>query len=87
MQTVKKEYISSVEVDYCGIPTHIVFVRNRNSNKKREWLDILTTDINNSEEEVIRIYGLRWDIGVSKIGCRDPVGERPTEVKGQSIAA
>ena len=33
-QTEKKEYISSVEVDYYGIPARIVFVRNRNGNKK-----------------------------------------------------
>lgn len=29
---------------------------------KREYLAIITTDMTISEEEVIRIYGKRWDI-------------------------
>lgn len=44
------------------ISLKIVFVRNR--NKKKEWLALLTSDINLSDEEVIRIYGKRWDIEV-----------------------
>jgi len=38
----------------------IVFVRNR--NKKSEWLAILSTDTALSDEEIVRIYGMRWDI-------------------------
>jgi hypothetical protein len=45
-----------------GIPVTIVFVRHR-SNKK-EWLAILCTDLSLPEEEIIRIYGIRWDIEV-----------------------
>jgi hypothetical protein len=45
-----------------GIPITIVFVRHR-SNKK-EWLDILCTDLTLPAEEIIRIYGIRWDIEV-----------------------
>lgn len=45
-----------------GIPITIVFVRHR-SNKK-EWLAILCTDLTLPEEEIIRIYGIRWDIEV-----------------------
>ncbi|MBO2946250.1 transposase, partial [Paenibacillus sp. F411] len=45
-----------------GIPVTMVFVRHR-SNKK-EWLAILCTDLSLSEEEIIRIYGIRWDIEV-----------------------
>lgn len=45
-----------------GIPVTIVFVRHR-SNKK-EWLAILCTDLTLPEEEIIRIYGIRWDIEV-----------------------
>jgi hypothetical protein len=45
-----------------GIPVKIVFVRNR--NKKSEWLAILSTDCSLSEQEIIRIYGIRWDIEV-----------------------
>lgn len=40
----------------------IVFVKNRNN--KREWLGILSTDISLDDEEVVRIYGKRWDIEV-----------------------
>lgn len=66
----KKNYIASVVVDYYGIPSRIIFVRNRNGNKKREWLALLSTDINLSEEEVIRVYGLRWDIEVYFKMCK-----------------
>lgn len=45
-----------------GIPVTVVFVRHR-SNKK-EWLAILCTDLSISEEEIIRIYGIRWEIEV-----------------------
>ena len=43
-----------------NIPVKIVFVRHR--TKKNEWLAILSTDCTLSEEEIIRIYGIRWDI-------------------------
>ncbi len=36
----------------------------RNRNKKSEWLAILSTDISLSEEEIVKIYGIRWDIEV-----------------------
>ena len=42
------------------IPVKIVFVQHR--SKKREWLAILSTDITLEEEEIIRLYGIRWDI-------------------------
>jgi hypothetical protein len=43
----------------------IVFVQNRNKKaKQRVWLAILSTDISLSDEEIIRIYGKRWDIEV-----------------------
>jgi hypothetical protein len=44
------------------IQAKIVFVKNR--NKKRNWLAILSTDITLSDEEIVRIYGKRWDIEV-----------------------
>lgn len=66
----KKTYISSVVVGYYGLPIRIVFVRNRNDNKKREWLALLSTDIEITEEELIRIYGLRWDIEVYFKMCK-----------------
>ena len=44
------------------IPVKIVFVRNR--NKRSECLYILSTDIELSNAEIIRIYGNRWSIEV-----------------------
>ncbi|MGI6655224.1 MAG: IS4 family transposase [Desulfobulbus sp.] len=39
----------------------IVFVRHRH---QRKWLAILSTKIDLADEEIIRIYGKRWDIEV-----------------------
>ncbi len=43
-----------------GIPVKLVFVKNR--NKRREWLVLLSTDRQLESNEVIRIYGIRWNI-------------------------
>lgn len=43
-----------------NIPVIVVFVRHR--TRKNEWLAILCTDCSLTEEEIIRIYGIRWDI-------------------------
>jgi hypothetical protein len=43
-----------------NIQVKVVFVRHR--TKKNEWLAILSTDCSLSEKEIIRIYGIRWDI-------------------------
>ena len=45
-----------------GVPAKIVFVRDRNRSK--QWLALLCTDTTLSDEEVIRLYGKRWDIEV-----------------------
>lgn len=42
----------------------IVFVGNRNKKSKRIWLAILSTDVSLSDQEIIRIYGKRWEIEV-----------------------
>ncbi|NLB55377.1 MAG: transposase [Lentisphaerae bacterium] len=42
------------------VPARIIFVRDRNRSKK--WLAILTTNLELSDEEAIRIYGKRWEI-------------------------
>jgi hypothetical protein len=39
----------------------IVFVRHRH---QRKWLAILSTQIDLADEEIVRIYGKRWDIEV-----------------------
>lgn len=43
-----------------GLSVKIVFVENR--SRKGDWLAILSTDVALSEEEIISIYGMRWDI-------------------------
>lgn len=40
----------------------MVFVRHR--AKKKEWISILSTDTTLTVEEIIQIYGIRWDIEV-----------------------
>jgi hypothetical protein len=44
------------------IDVKIVFVRNR--NKKSDWIALISTDTSLSAEEIIRIYGKRWEIEV-----------------------
>ncbi len=62
-KTNKKDLLRSIHtVQANGIPVKVVFVRNR--NKKSEWLAILSTDCTLSDQEIIQIYGMRWDIEV-----------------------
>jgi hypothetical protein len=57
----QKGILRSIRVQMApNISVKIVFVRHR--TKKNEWLAILSTDCSLSEEEIIRIYGIRWDI-------------------------
>lgn len=59
----KKGILRSIHTTQAnGVPIKVVFVRNR--NKKSEWLAILSTDCTLSDQEIIRIYGMRWDIEV-----------------------
>ena len=44
-----------------SIPAKVVYVRNR--NKRKEYLCLISTDTALSEDEIIRIYGKRWDRG------------------------
>lgn len=50
------------------IPAKIVCVRNKNNRK--DWLALISTDTTLSEEEIIRIYGKRWDIEVFFKSCK-----------------
>jgi hypothetical protein len=43
------------------VEVKIVFVKDRHS---KNWLALLSTDVNLCNEEIIRIYGKRWDIEV-----------------------
>jgi len=59
----KHEIIGSLSCETKnGIPVKMVFIRNR--NKKSEWLAITSTDLSLDEKEIVRIYGMRWQIEV-----------------------
>lgn len=68
----RSKYLLSVTVDIVKdgtiIPAKVVYVRNR--NKRKEYLCLISTDITLSEEEIIRIYGKRWDIEVFFKVCK-----------------
>lgn len=49
------------------IDARIVFVKDRRSDN---WLALLCTDLSVSEEEIVRIYGKRWDIEVFFKVCK-----------------
>lgn len=46
----------------------IVCVRNRPNRK--DWIALISTDVNLSEEEIIRLYRRRWDIEVFFKTCK-----------------
>ena len=50
------------------IPAKVVYVRNR--NKRKEYLCLISTDVRLDENEIIRIYGKRWDIEVFFKVCK-----------------
>ncbi|WP_363331640.1 transposase [Enterococcus cecorum] len=50
------------------IPAKVVYVRNR--NKRKEYLCLISTNVNLDENEIIRIYGKRWDIEVFFKVCK-----------------
>lgn len=68
----RSRYLLSVMVDVVkdgeSIPARVVYVRNR--NKRKEYLCLISTDISLSEDEIIRIYGKRWDIEVFFKVCK-----------------
>jgi hypothetical protein len=45
-----------------GIPVKLVFIRHR--NKKSHWLVLASTDLSLDDKEIVRIYGMRWEIEV-----------------------
>lgn len=57
-----------VEKDGAVMPAKVVYVRNR-SNRK-EYLCIISTDTTLDEEEIIRVYGKRWQIEVFFKVCK-----------------
>ena len=63
-----------------GPRVKLVFVRDR---RKKDWLALMSTDLDLANEDIVRIYGKRWDIEVffkmakqhlkltKEIQCRD----------------
>lgn len=67
----RSKYLLSVDVivgKENPIPAKIVCVRNK-ANRK-DWLAFICTDTSLSEEEIIRIYGKRWQIEVFFKTCK-----------------
>jgi hypothetical protein len=44
------------------IPVKIVFLKNRNSSAEKQWIAIISTDIELNEEEIVQMYAKRWKI-------------------------
>jgi len=62
----KSRYLLSVDIQVKhknfaeAIPAKIVYVRDKNDRKK--WIAFITTDVDLSEDQVIALYELRWQI-------------------------
>ena len=62
----KSRYLLSVTVNVRhkdfekSVPAKIVFIRDRNNRKR--WIALLSTDVDLSEDDIIALYGKRWDI-------------------------
>jgi hypothetical protein len=70
----RSKYLMSVNVDVCSqdreesIPARLVYVRKRGA--KKDYLVLISTNTSLPEEEIIRIYGKRWDIEVFFKVCK-----------------
>ena len=73
----RSKYLLSVEVNLIQkksgkvisrIPARIVYVRNKADRK--DWIALISTDLDISEEEIIRRYGTRWNIEVYFKTCK-----------------
>lgn len=58
----------TIEKDGESIPAKFVYVRNK--SRRKDWLILASTDTQLTEEEIIRIYGKRWDIEVFFKACK-----------------
>ena len=77
----RAKILASANVTLKGtITAKLVFVRDKH---KKDWLALLSTDTNLADDDIVRIYGKRWDIEVffkmakqhlklaKEIQCRD----------------
>ncbi len=60
--------LADIEKDGRIIPAKFVYVRNKGNRK--DWLVLVSTDTGLSEEEIIRVYGKRWDIEIFFKTCK-----------------
>ena len=69
----RSRYLLSVEAEIIddkdvATPVRLVYVRKR--GKRKEYLVLLSTDMSPTEEEIIRIYGKRWQIEIFFKVCK-----------------
>ena len=68
----RSRYLLSVIVDVKkdgqSIPAKVVYVRNK--NKRNDYPCLISTNIETDENEIIRIYGKRWNIEVFFKVCK-----------------
>ena len=65
--TVLLSVEAAIVRDGVTTPVRFVYVRNR---AKKDYLVLVTTDMELSEEEVVRLYGKRWSIEVFFKMCK-----------------
>ena len=59
VETMKKKTLIPVKTSLC-----------RNKHKKNDWLVLVSTDTEMKDEEIVRIYGKRWNIEVFFKVCK-----------------
>jgi len=72
----KSRYLLSVPITLYAVegktestlPARLVFVRNR--NKRNDWIAFVSTDMTLTEEDIIALYGKRWEIEVFFKVCK-----------------
>jgi len=45
-----------------SIPVRIVFLKNRDGSAEKKWIALIATDMELTEEEIVRMYAKRWKI-------------------------
>lgn len=69
----RSRYLLSVDIAVCDkegntVDAKLVYIRDRGNRKK--WIALLSTDTSLTEEDVIALYGKRWDIEVFFKMCK-----------------
>lgn len=68
----RSRYLLSVDVTIgdgdASIPARVVCVRN--NKKRKDWIAFISTNVNLEPEEIIRIYGKRWQIEIFFKTCK-----------------